>query len=182
MILSSKRLILREFIQEDWQAVFDYQADARYLEFYEWETRTETEVQSFVQMFLKQQQQVPRTKFQLAIVLKSEGKFIGNCGIRKIKPELSEASLGYEIAPDYWGKGYATEAARTMIKFGFEELKLNRIYGWCIAENLASARVMEKVGMQFEERFLENEWFKGRWWDTLIFAISRDDWKKLCIG
>lgn len=178
MILSSKRLILREFMLEDWQAVFDYQTDPQYLEFYEWETRSKAEVQEFVQMFLEQQKQVPRTKFQLAIVLKEEEKVIGNCGIRKIKPELPEASLGYEIASDYWGKGYATEAASTMIKFGFEELKLQRIYGWCIAENLASARVMEKVGMQFEERFTENEWFKGRWWDTLIFGISRDEWER----
>ncbi|MUG97742.1 GNAT family N-acetyltransferase [Scytonema sp. UIC 10036] len=178
MILSSKRLILREFIKEDWKAVFDYQTDPQYLEFYEWETRSKTEVQEFVQMFLEQQKQVPRIKFQLAIVLKSEEKVIGNCGIRKITPELPEASLGYEIASNYWGKGYATEAASTIIKFGFEELKLQRIYGWCIAENLASARVMEKVGMQFEERFTENEWFKGRWWDSLIFGISRDEWER----
>jgi RimJ/RimL family protein N-acetyltransferase len=176
MFLSTKRLILREFIPEDWQAVLAYQADSRYLKFSEWETRSEADVRAFVEMFLKQQQQVPRIKFQLAVELKYEGKLIGNCGIRKQEPESHEASLGYEIAPDYWGKGYGTEAAATILKFGFEELKLHRVYSWCIAENTASVRVLEKIGMQLEQRLPEDERFKGRLWDILIFGISKDEW------
>ncbi|MEC4812273.1 MAG: GNAT family N-acetyltransferase [Scytonema sp. PMC 1069.18] len=174
----TQRLILREFTPDDWQAVLAYQVDPLYLRFCEWETRSEDEVREFVEMFLHQQWQVPRFKFQLAVVLKSEGKLIGNCGIRKIKPDSHQASLGYEIASNYWGRGYATEAARTLLKFGFEELKLHRIYSWCFSENLASIRVLEKIGMRLEEKSPKSEWFKGRWWDTLTFAILKDDWEK----
>ncbi len=82
-----------------------YQSDSRYLQFYEWENRKRADVEAFIQMFLKQQQQLPRIKFQLAVILKSEQKLIGNCGIRKESIESNEAELGYEISPDYWGKG-----------------------------------------------------------------------------
>jgi len=177
MQISTERLILREFTQEDWSAILAYQSEPHYLRYYEWETRTEADVRAFVQIFLTQQKQMPRIKFQLAVVLKSEGKLIGNCGIRKKEPKSQEADIGYELASDYWGKGYATEAARTLLKFGFEELKLHRIWSWCIAENIASVRVSEKIGMQLEGRLRENEWFKSRWWDTLIFGILENEWR-----
>jgi [ribosomal protein S5]-alanine N-acetyltransferase len=77
MFLSTKQLILREFMPEDWQAVLAYQADSRYLKFSEWETRSEADVRAFVEMCLQQQQQVPRIKFQLAVELKYESKLKG---------------------------------------------------------------------------------------------------------
>lgn len=168
MIITTERLILREFVEDDWPAVLAYQADPRYLRYYPWTGRTEAEVRAFVQMFLDQQQAQPRTKFQLAVTLREGGQLIGNCGIRKETPEAREADIGYEFAPEYWGQGYATEAARAMVAFGFEELKVHRIWSWCIAENVGSARVLEKLGMQREGRLRENEWFKGRWWDTCL--------------
>ena len=86
--------------------------------------------------------------------------------------------IGYEFSPDYWRQGYATEAASEIIRFGFEELELHRIWSWCIAENNGSWRVMEKLGMQREGLLRENEYFKGRWWDTLMYAILEDEWRE----
>src|SRR5262249_55130417 len=75
------------------------------------------------------------------------------------------------------GNGYATEAATEIIRFSFEELGLHRIWSWCVAENLGSARVLEKVGMRQERQLREKEFYKGRWWDHRLFAILDHEWK-----
>ena len=77
------------------------------------------------------------------------------------------------------GKGYATEATRSIVEFGFQELKLHRVSSWCIADNVASARVLEKVGLRQEGRLRENEYFKGRWWDTLLYGLLDSEWRGL---
>ncbi len=176
MRIETERLILREFKEDDWPAVLAYQSDPRYLRYYEWTERTPAAVQEFIGKFIAQQQQEPRYKAQLAVVLKSSGQLIGNCGIRKEMPEARQAEIGYEFAPEHWGQGYATEAARAIVRFGFTELHLHRISAWCIAENTASAHVLQKIGMQQEGRLRENEYFKGRWWDALLFAILESEW------
>jgi RimJ/RimL family protein N-acetyltransferase len=176
MQLTTKRLLLREFAEDDWPAVLAYQSDPRYLRFYHWTERNETDVRGFVRMFLRQQQEQPRQKYQLAIVLQANGRLIGNCGVRIRDGASRHGDIGYEIAADEWGHGYATEAARAMMAFAFGELKLHRLWATCLAENTASARVLEKLGMQLEGRLRENEWFKGRWWDTLHYAILEQEW------
>jgi ribosomal-protein-alanine N-acetyltransferase len=177
MELHTQRLLLREFVTADWPAVLAYQRDPRYLQFYEWTDRTPGDAQRFVQMFLDQQEEQPRRKFQLAVVLKDTGQLIGNCGIRKASVDAHEADIGYELSPDHWGHGYATEAARAIGQFGFAELKVHRIWAWCIADNVASARVLEKIGLKLEGRLRDKEYFKGRWWDTLLYALLKDEWK-----
>ncbi len=169
--------MLREFSESDWPAVLAYQRDPLYLRYYAWTDRTSEDVHEFVQMFLTQQQATPRLKFQLAIVLKATGHLIGNCGIRMKSADAHEADIGYELAPQHWGQGYATEAAQAMLRFGFTHLRLHRIWSWCIADNAGSARVLEKLGMRREGWLRENEYFKGRWWDTLLFAMLDDEWQ-----
>jgi [ribosomal protein S5]-alanine N-acetyltransferase len=177
MKLTTERLILREFTENDWPEVLAYQNDARYLRFYPWTERTPEDAQKFVQMFLKQQAAQPRIKFQLAVTLKTNHQLIGNCGIRLDSIEARQADIGYELAPPHWGQGYATEAARAIVHFGFTELHLHRIWSWCIAENLASAHVLEKLGLRLEGRLQESEYFKGRYWDTLMFSILAEEWQ-----
>jgi RimJ/RimL family protein N-acetyltransferase len=177
MELVTERLILREFRADDWPAVLAYQSDPRYLRYYEWTERTPGEAQAFVRMFLDQQQTRPRTRFQLAVTLKETQHLIGNCGIRLGRVGAHEGDIGYELDPRFWGRGYATEAARAIVLFGFSELDLHRVWSWCIADNVGSARVLEKVGMRLEGRQRDKEWFKGRWWDVLLYAILEDEWR-----
>lgn len=176
MVLTTPRLLLREFVPDDWPAVLAYQSDPHYLRYYAWTERTAEEVQRFVASFVEQQQVQPRTKFQLAIVLREEERLIGNCGIRLDAADGRKAEIGYELAPTYWGRGLATEAARALIDFGFDTLRLHRIAAWCIAENVGSARVLEKLGMHQEGRVREAEWMKGRWWDSLLYGILDREW------
>jgi len=177
MILTTERLVLREFTENDWPAVLAYQRDPRYLRFYEWTGRTPDQVRGFVDMFVVQQQETPRTRFQLAVTLKTTGRLIGNCGIRRETGDAREADIGYELDPAYWGHGYATEAARAVVGWGFSEMHLHRVSAWCIADNAGSVRVLEKLGMQREARLREKQYFKGRWWDTLLYAILDREWQ-----
>ena len=171
------RLLLRDFREDDWPAVLAYQSNPLYLRYYEWTERTPEAVQVFVRRFVDHQSQQPRTRFQLAIVLPATGQLIGNCGIRMQSPGAREAEIGYELAPEHWGQGYATEAAREMVAFGFRELGLHRISSFCVADNTASAHVLEKLGMRLEGRLREKEYYKGRWWDWLLYGILEREWR-----
>ena len=176
MRLTTERLVLREFVTEDWPAVLAYQRNPNYLRYYAWEDRTPAEARRFVQQFLDQQVQIPRLKYQFAVTLKPEGRLIGNCGIRLESAEASEADIGYELDSQYWGHGYATEAALVIVEFGFANLHLHRIWAKCIHENSRSARVLERIGMQQEGRLRENVYFKGRWWDTRLYGMLKHEW------
>ena len=178
MIITTERLILRDFVDEDWSAVLAYQRNPLYLRYYEWtEHRTPADARDFVGMFLEHQQQVPRIKFQFASTLRTTGQLIGNCGIRLAQAGAHHADLGYELDPQYWGQGYASEAARAIVDYGFTQLNVHKIWSWCIADNIASAHVLEKLGMQLEGRLRENEYFKGRWWDTLMYGLLGREWQ-----
>lgn len=177
MQIVTERLILREFVESDWEAVLAYQRDPLYLRYLAWERRTREDVRAFVGMFIAQQQVSPRLKFQWAVTTKSDGRLIGNAGIRREKIDDREAEIGYEFAPDVWGRGYATEAASAVAAYGFNELGVHRVSAWCIAENTGSARVLAKLGMQLEGRLREKEYFKGRWWDALLYAVLEQEWR-----
>jgi RimJ/RimL family protein N-acetyltransferase len=177
MLLTTHRLVLREFREQDFAAMLAYQSDARYLVYYPWTERRPEDVHQLLQLFLAYQQAQPRTKFQLAVTLKADQQLIGSCGLRLDTADAHQGDLGYELSPQHWGRGYATEAARAMLEFGFGELKLHRIWSWCIAANLPSARVLERLGMRQEGCLRQNEYFKGRWWDTRLYAILESEWR-----
>ena len=179
MQITTERLILREFGADDWRAVLEYQRDPLYLRYYPWEDRSEADARAFVEMFRQWQWELPRRRFQLAIVRRGEDGLIGNCGLRRKTGNEWEADIGYELSPQYWGRGYATEAARAMVEFGFADLGLQRISSWCIADNLASARVLERLGFVQEGKLRRNEHFKGRWWDTLLYALLAEEWQPM---
>ena len=180
MKLETERLILRDFVADDWQRVLEYQRDPLYLRYYEWTAadRTPEDVQEFVVWFLDHQKQQPRIKFQLAVVLKSNNLLVGNCGIRMDSPNAFQADIGYELDPKYWNRGYTTEAAHAVVDFGFSRLGLHRVWAWCIADNSGSAHVMEKMGMLLEGRLRENDYYKDRWWDTLMYGILLEEWEQ----
>ena len=177
MKLETERLILRDFVEEDWHAMLAYNSDPLYLRYNDSKEATQERAQEFIGWFLAQQKQEPRIKFQLAITLKSNHLLIGNCGVRMDEVNSVEANQGYELDPKHWNNGYATEAARTIGDFGFTRFGVHRISADCIAENTGSIHVLEKLGMKLEGRLREHKYFKERWWDTLIHAILADEWE-----
>jgi RimJ/RimL family protein N-acetyltransferase len=175
--LATARLRLRDFTDDDWPAVLAYQSDPRYLRYYAWTGRTEPEVRAFVGRFVAQQAEQPRQRFQLAVVLPGAGRLIGNAGVRRDPERPWEAELGYELAPDFWGRGYATEMAGALLAFAFGELHVHRLAAHCVADNTASARVLEKLGFRLEGRLRDQDWYKGRWWDLLCYGLLEAEWE-----
>ncbi len=102
-----------------------------------------------------------------AVILRENGDLIGFCGLRYLD-DTPEIELIYGISTSYWGKGFATEGAKAAIQYGFEVLGLERIVGIADTENIASRRVLEKVGMRFEQ----NTSHQGR--VERHYAIRRD--------
>ncbi|MBM7587180.1 RimJ/RimL family protein N-acetyltransferase [Bacillus pakistanensis] len=88
----------------------------------------------------------------------------------------NKGELGYWLGKPYWNKGYCTEAGKEMIKFGFEELGLNRIYADAFTKNTASSKVMQKVGLKYEGTFKQSCLYRGVYEDTVIYGITRDDY------
>ena len=95
---------------------------------------------------------------------------IGGCGMEK-RPIWKDAVLGYCFNKTYWGKGYATEAVRALLEFGFKSLALHRIFANCDPSNVASNRVLMKSGMKLEGHLRKNFRVKGGWRDTMIYGI-----------
>lgn len=109
-----------------------------------------------------------------AITLKADKKLIGAIGL-ELEPEHQRGELGYWIGKPYWNLGYATEAAKAVVAYSFQVLKLNRIYAYHFTRNPASGRVLEKVGMRSEgcRRQHTKKW--GTFEDSIGYGILKAD-------
>jgi RimJ/RimL family protein N-acetyltransferase len=173
--LVGERLVLREYREDDWPAVHRYASDPEVCRFMMWGPNTEEQTRAHVRRSMQSAEVQPRRSFNLVVTLKESGELIGAASLVVSAPENRGGWIGYVFARERWGQGYATEAARLLVKFGFEELGLHRIFATCDAENRASARVLEKAGMTLEGRMRSHEFIKGRWRDSLLFAILEED-------
>jgi RimJ/RimL family protein N-acetyltransferase len=115
-------------------------------------------------------------KLWLAITLRADGRQIGGIGLR-IEPQHQHAELGYWLGVAYWRMGYATEAASEMLRYGFEELGLHRIYATHFKQNAASGKILKKIGMQHEgcQRGHLLKW--GEFVDSEMYGILRQEWE-----
>jgi len=118
----------------------------------------------------------PRTKYEFAVVLTSENRLIGNCCLQISSLSHSEGWISYVVNRHFWGEGYASEAAKILLRFGFTKLKLHRIFALCDPENVTSKHILEKIGLQHEGYLRKNLLIKGRWHDSLLYAILEDEW------
>jgi len=177
MQIHTERLVLRDFHQEDLQAVHEYASDPEVVKHMPFGPNTLEDSQSFLDRAMGKQSMDPRTDYELGVALKSEDSLIGVC--RVCKASEIEAHLGYIFNRRYWGEGYATEAARTMVEFAFSELGLHRIYADVHPDNAGSIRVLEKVGMTLEGRRREYMMIHGEYADHLLYSILEREWREL---
>jgi ribosomal-protein-alanine N-acetyltransferase len=112
----------------------------------------------------------------LAIELKAEQRLIGRTGFTPLDLGTRTAVFAYVLHRSYGGRGYATEASRELLRFGFEVLGLHRIRAGCDTFNEESYRVMEKLGMRREAHFRKDALTQGRWRDTDIYAVLAEKW------
>ena len=115
-------------------------------------------------------------KIWLAITLRADGRQIGGIGLRVDQPH-QHAELGYWLGVEYWGEGYATEAAREMLRYGFEELGLHRIFASHFKHNPTSGRILVKLGMRYEgcQREHLRKW--DQFVDSELYGLLRQEWE-----
>lgn len=116
--------------------------------------------------------------YEFSVFLKENNRYIGNCGLVAFSKVHKHAEVGYFIDVEEWGKGYATEACRKIIDYGFQHHQLNRIYSRCMVRNAASRKVMEKSGMTFEGRHRQQFLKDGVYEDMDYFAILAEDYHR----
>lgn len=172
----TEQLLLRDFEPDDWPALHAVESREEVARYQSFEPRTAAESRAYVAGACDEAKKDTRGTYDLAVMLISEDRLIGRVGLGITDSALSEGMLWYTIHPSYWDRGYATEAARGLVDFGFRELRLHRIWADCDPANIASSRVLEKLGMRREGHLRENAWIKGAWADSLIYAILDREW------
>ena len=177
MQLQTERLILRPHRAADWSAVAAYVNHPDVLRYRPDDIRSPAQMQAHLQHLVALQHQEPRTRYHFAIILSATDRLIGWCGLSLNDRAHQIAELGYDLDRAYWGKGYMTKAVQALVDWGFSSLQLHRIVAECHPANVASMRVMQKLGMTYEGHLRENVWVKGSWWDTIIYAILEQDWQ-----
>lgn len=115
-------------------------------------------------------------KIWLAITLRSDGRQIGGIGLR-VDEKHAHGELGYWLGVPYWGQGYATEASREMVRYGFEDLRLHRIFATHFKHNASSGRVLKKLGMRHEGCQREHLLKWGKFVDSELYGLLRQDWE-----
>ncbi|HEY3414288.1 MAG TPA: GNAT family protein [Armatimonadota bacterium] len=185
MHLTTERLVLREFQHTDFEAVHTYGSDPEVTRYTSFGPNTPAETEDFLTRAAGAALVAPRRSYDLAIVRISDRALIGGVGLRLGGTGLVDGcgtsstyrgELGYVLRADAWGQGYAAEAGRAMVGFGFRRLGLHRIFAECHSANAASERVMEKIGMRREGLLREHALIKGEWWDVVVCGILRDEW------
>jgi RimJ/RimL family protein N-acetyltransferase len=176
LFIRTERLVLRDFKQTDlpaYQALYSHPELQR---FYSDEEASPEKAEQLLRMFTGWAAEQPRIKFQLAIESSSAG-LIGSCGVRITSVDERQGAFGCELGRAHWGKGFALEASRAVINFGFTELGLHRIYAETNSENLSAIALARKLGMRVEGELRENRWFRGRWWNTTFLSILESEWR-----
>jgi ribosomal-protein-alanine N-acetyltransferase len=169
------RLTLREFARSDFDAIHAFSSDPRVTKYLFFGPRDEDGTADYLDGLLASQQEVPRTRFELAVEETATGRVIGACDLSLI--ERNVVDLGYMLGIADWGKGYATEISLALIDAAFFDLRADRIISTVDVNNRASIRVLEKIGMRWEAVFRKHRRAKNRWWDCHLFVLPREVWE-----
>jgi RimJ/RimL family protein N-acetyltransferase len=173
--LETERLLLRCLREPDLATFLAYRNDPEVARYQDWEGYTEAEARAMIQPMGREEPFVPNEWFQVGVELKETGELVGDLGFR-ITEDGKQGEIGYTLAREHWGKGYATEAVSRLLDHVFGVLGLHRVYAIVDQENAPSAAVLERVGLRREGAFVENAWFKGRWASEFLYATLRKEW------
>ena len=177
LLLKTERLTIRDFVEDDWRDIVETRTQEEVARYELWDTTTWAEREKVVE----------RIREQRALTFDMLGKYvefaallgkkaIGSVGVKRLSDTHKNAEVGWVFDARYWGRGYATEAARALMDWGFRTLKLHRITAVCDARNVPSYRLMERLGMRREAHHVKSFFSKGEWTDDLVYAVLKDEW------
>jgi RimJ/RimL family protein N-acetyltransferase len=176
MNLETDRLLLKELTWEDLDNIHRLHC---YQAVEEFNTigipKSVEDTRAIIRAAIEDRHVETRKQFGWGIFIKTTEDFIGEAGMGLSADRFKIGEVHYSLVPDYWGKGYATEVVKALIRFGFENLSLHRIQAGVATENIKSIRVLEKAGMIREGRRRKVLPIRGEWKDNYHYAIIEDD-------
>ncbi len=172
--LETERFLLRKLSVDDTDDMYEYAKEYDVTKYLTWSPHPNKASTLEYLMYLQNRYKTGDF-FDWAIVCKDSGKMIGTCGFTRFFFAHDCAEIGYVINPQYHGQGTATEVVGRVIKYGFENLALERIECKFMVENKASLRVMEKNGMTFEGIRRKGMLIKGEYRDVGVCSILREE-------
>ena len=168
----TERLTLRRFEDRDLEPLLGYRSDPEVARWQVWPPQDRALVREWLDQVMTGEPGTPGRWFQWAV--ESEGVLVGDVGLRTdADPRVME--VGFTFSRAVWGRGYGSEAVRSVLDAAFA-LGAHRVFGNCDARNLASARLMERVGMRREAHHLEDWWARGEWTSSFVYAILAREW------
>src|SRR5260370_29173735 len=163
--LDTPRLILRRFRDSDLASFMAYRNDREIARYQSWESITRVEAAKFIAQQGRHHPGIPGKWFQFAAELKAGGELAGDCALLVIRTTPRIAEIGYTFARAYQHSGLATEAARAVIDFAFDLLKLNRVIATTDCRNAPSVALMERLRRKMAGHIVHNGWVNGAFGD-----------------
>ncbi|MGG0486491.1 GNAT family protein [Priestia aryabhattai] len=174
--LETKRLILRKIVEEDAPEILSCFSDGDVLRYYGQQSlESIDQVKEIIKNFSKGYEEKQLIKW--GIQLKGNGKLIGTVGFQEWSSEHKKANISYALFPEYWNKGYATEAVYEAISYGFNELQYNRMGAIVFTQNSGSIALLSKVGFKKEGTLREYMYQDGIPFDTYVYSLLRGEAK-----
>jgi len=174
--LTSARLVLRRFRADDIASFVRYRADPAIARFQSWENFTAADGQAFFAAMNRQHPDTPGEWFQFAIELASTRAMIGDCALHALAESPREVEIGFTLAPEFQGHGYATEAVARLLDHVFDPLAKERAIAITDARNAASIAVLDRLGFERDAAPREPIIFKGEPCDEYLYSVRRGDW------
>jgi RimJ/RimL family protein N-acetyltransferase len=173
----TSRLILRPFQVADLAAFAAYRSDPEVARYQSWTAPYSlVQAKNYFAALKQSQPGTPGVWVAYAIERRSTPGIIGDCAFQIMAYDPLQAQIGYTLARQHWNQGYASEAVRGLLDYLFDEYHLHRITATCDVENIASYRLLERVGLRREAHLIENIWFKGGWGSEYVYALLRSEW------
>lgn len=175
--IETERLRLRHVALDDLEALHAMQSREDVTRWLYWGPRDRAAVLESLESQIARARDAPESGVALAVVERGADELIGHVTLTVTAPEHRGGEIGFTLHPDHQGRGYATEAARAVLALAFDGYGLHRVIGRAEPRNLASVRVLEKLGMRREALFVDNEWVKGEWQSEVVLALLEHEWR-----
>ena len=176
--LAFEGYLLRGVVPEDAEDLFSFLSDKEVTRFTTPQIDALEQVKELIALLIERFEK--RQSIYWVIETQSAKRAIGRCHFISWSEQESTAEIGYYLAREYWNKGIMTRSIQAVVRYGFETLELNRIQATVVRENLASARVLEKVGFAREGDSKAFAFRRGQYFDTVKYSISVEEFRHSC--
>jgi ribosomal-protein-alanine N-acetyltransferase len=176
-ILESERLVFRRLKESDAPEVFKLRSNPENMKYIP-RPLLKNEEEALAMIHMMNAKIDENTDINWGVCLKNTDTIIGFMGFYRTQPEHYRTEIGYMVLPEYEGKGYVTEAVKTMLNYAFNSAGFNTVNAVIDPANSGSEKVLLKNGFRKEGYFLEDEYFDGKFWDSIHYGILKREFKK----